>query len=1272
MKRLILGCFAGVLTLLVHFDTGAREMVGVPERELTTAQQQKLAGGCEAASAHMELNINNVRARIMNGGDMWWDLVGSPRYEVPKVVGEGTRRHSMFAGSLWIGGFDPGGNLRLAAMTYRQSGEDFWPGPLDTTNATTTREKCNEWDRMWRVTREEIDAFRQDPTNITEGIEEWPAHGKNPGEPFYLAPFVDVSGTGVYEPHQGDYPDITGDQSIWYVYNDRGNVHTETGASAIGLEVRSEAFAFSTNNELNNATFYDHTVINRSRDRLDSTFFGKWADPDVGYAFNDYVGSRPDMNLGFAYVGEEFDPGATGYGFHPPAIGTIFFQGPRDDEGNEIPLSNFIYYNNTFAPNGNPTSAIHYYNYLNAHWKNGDPMCWGGDGFTNCWDPNETAEFMYPHDPRRDRNDGCDGPGGECWSEVSAGNPVGDRRHLQAAGPFTLLPGAVNSVTVGIVWARTGSGGNLGSLDLLFQATERAQDLFDNDFEMLDGPNAPDLAITELDRKLVINFDNFIDTESYIDTQIVGDTFVTYEFQGYRLFQLRDDNVGVTDLSDPDKADEIFQVDIEDGVDRVINHYFDFSTNALVPELEVDGSDQGIRRTFEFTRDRFASRDDRLNNYSPYHFMVVAYAVASNQDMVDEPYLQGRLNVRRYTAIPHNPKHRFGGAIVNADYNDQPPITRIQGFGNSGLALEVTDEMRERILRDVETDQVSYKKGYGPLDVRIFNPLIVPDADFELRIEDPNNPRERDLISDDATWVLENLTTGDIYASDKTVGENDQQLFTNYGFSITINQVNYPGQNPSLNTDNGLIEVTREYEDEANPWLTGVPSIEAVGSPFYWIRSGQNPTSIGDNTFYRHAAQISESWLDPNNVYDDLIDNGMIGPYPLAAGGRQETNEIALFWTHGPYYVNPAITPSATRSREFTPMSMLSSVDLVFTSDREKWTRSVVIETSEDPVLAQGGREKFQLRDHRSLRRDALDYHDDDEGRGWFPGYAIDVESGTRLNIIYGEASEMHTENGRDMVWNPTSKLINQSARPQDPQYYVFGGKHYTYIMAADHPRESHANVHSVPYDEGEFYQQELSTQTITNLHRVYNSAMWVMMPLLEEGVELLSYEDGLIPNDVKLRMRVNRALASDENADMPIFRFSTSELAVEKERPDVAKEALEEVRIVPNPYYAFSPYEVNQLDNRARLINLPRNATVSIYAKDGTLIRKFDRRHTDDEHLTYLDWNLTNQNGIPISSGMYIIHVEGYEMGEDEREVYASRTFKWFAVMRPLDLDTF
>ena len=75
--------------------------------------EARTADACVPATSSVQLDINNVRTLLHNGGDMWWDLVGNPRYEVPK----GSNRHSSFAASLWIGGFDQSGQLRVAAQT---------------------------------------------------------------------------------------------------------------------------------------------------------------------------------------------------------------------------------------------------------------------------------------------------------------------------------------------------------------------------------------------------------------------------------------------------------------------------------------------------------------------------------------------------------------------------------------------------------------------------------------------------------------------------------------------------------------------------------------------------------------------------------------------------------------------------------------------------------------------------------------------------------------------------------------------------------------------------------------------------------------------------------------------------------------------------------------------------------------------------------------------------------------------------------------------------
>ncbi len=44
-------------------------------------------------------------------------------------------------------------------------------------------------------------------------------------------------------------------------------------------------------------------------------------------------------------------------------------------------------------------------------------------------------------------------------------------------------------------------------------------------------------------------------------------------------------------------------------------------------------------------------------------------------------------------------------------------------------------------------------------------------------------------------------------------------------------------------------------------------------------------------------------------------------------------------------------------------------------------------------------------------------------GLSFFPGYAINLETGQRLCLMIGEDSWLKGDNGDDMLWNPTSNL---------------------------------------------------------------------------------------------------------------------------------------------------------------------------------------------------------------------------------------------------------
>jgi hypothetical protein len=133
-----------------------------------------------------------------------------------------------------------------------------------------------------------------------------------------------------------------------------------------------------------------------------------------------------------------------------------------------------------------------------------------------------------------------------------------------------------------------------------------------------------------------------------------------------------------------------------------------------------------------------------------------------------------------------------------------------------------------------------------------------------------------------------------------------------------------------------------------------------------------------------------------------------------------------------------------------------------------------------------------------------------------------------------------------------------------------------------------------------------------------------------------------------------------DVNNFYPMYQFSMDGLATEYNVADKFESDLDEINVVPNPYYAYSAYEHNALDNRVKITNLPEKCTITIYNISGTKIRQFKK----DTPETTLEWDLKNFAAVPISGGVYYIHIKA-DNGDE-------RVLKWFSVMRVPDLNTF
>lgn len=1382
-----------LLIALAPLTLVAKENIGSSGK---TNQYKAAASSCPAATSLVTLDINNVRTSLLNGGDLWWDL-NDAKFEVPKIdpPGSSPSVHSLFAGAVWLGGIDAGGNLKIAAQTYRQSGNDFWPGPLDAT-ATISVQTCQDYDRHWVVYGVEIDSFLRfpkpiDPTVLVSkfpAIAAWPGKGnanaKGKGDNSIvvldeLAPYWDENGNGIYDPENGDYPVINptcgtnyADQMIFWVYNDKGNIHTETGGQAIGVQVGALAFAFRTSDEVNNMTFYRYDILNKANVPIGDFYMGQWVDADLGCFNNDYVGCDTSLSLGYVYNGLSTDPDCSsrGYGVSVPILGVDYFEGPFsgrviNGEPEKLGMSTFLYYDNDFTVTGNPQNAINFYNYMSGFWIDGSPFT---SDDCNGYGGTVPTKYMFPSDPG--------GPSFPAsWSECSCNNPAADRRWMQASGPFTLQPGSRNFITVGTVWVRQGTQSSCAAdIDLLRSADIKAQALFNNCFKLVDGPDAPTLVIRELDKELIIMLDNKgtnNENDSYrerdplaAELAITFPTQVTdtnYTFQGYILYQLKNGQVTPEDFNNPTLARIVAQVDKEDNISKIVNKSLNREICGEVPTLMVDGSNTGIRRSFRIKEDLFATDNTELVNHKNYYYSAIAYAYnyystgAVNTEDTDcgqvpiledqkQPFLQGRKNQAIYSAIPHKPEGADAGTILNSTYGDLLEITRIDGAGNGGYNLELTEASVDAILNSPNKDffgPVVYKGGNAPIEVKIVDPMKVRAQQFSLifpdsleiitnRIgSDPDTSVLYDyqyidsatgfLIDKAAYWKVVTSPDGRVYVSDRSLEFINEQLIADYGISITTRQV--PNVGDTSQTTLGYITSSITYENPVRPWLQFIPDASGV-SLTNWIRAGQfkesdNSAPFGhffDDHYWRCNCCRSPqpncedeiTFYDPQQEFNNII-GGTWAPYCLAANkvNTNLTNPDDPQWitnfSYGPAFLvnfrfntvtrTPVLVPS-TKSTDMRPpaynLDSLVSVDLVFTNDKSKWTRCVVIETGEDFATNEGGVYKGQLRraesknkegttDFDTWLRDSIPTAISDTGRSYFPGYAINVETGERLNIIFGENSFAVGENGRDMLWNPSKNVLSPLNQ------VLFGGGHYIYITNTKYdegeamqrfmyPRMGEAGL-NIPTTGGQIRQVTSKLDT-----PIYQKIIYTAMPFVNPDLSLLSNAEGVVPSKVTVKIRVRKPLqqyvATNENGGRPMYQFNTEGYQVETEVTEVAKNHLDQIRVVPNPYYAYSAYETSQLDNRIKITNLPGTCTVTIYSIDGVLIRQFKRdvgpnthfgENTEKTNLdNSLDWDLKNTKNIPVSSGVYLIHVEAPGLGE--------RTVKWFGVMRPFDLGTF
>ena len=405
------------------------------------------------------LDTNNISAKINADGSLF-----NSHFEVPK----GSGNHTIYENNIWIGGLDGSSQLHLAADKYIENNNiDFFYGPM-AINFTDSAYQT-KYNRVWKINKSVIDYhiahYSTTGYIVPSSIANWPGNGNiSNGEMATLAPYYDANSNNTYDPVNGDYPLIRGDQAVFFMFNDNNGVHNSGGAK-LGIEVHGLAYSFANqaDSALNQTVFVNYEIFNRSANYYHDVYFGSFTDMDLGFGSDDFVGCDSLLNMFYTYNSTDTDGvGAVGsYGAPAPAQGAVFLNHP---------ISKFEYFNNSNsgapAYSTDPYSAYDYYTFLRGIWKDGVPMTYGGNGHGGT----TPANFMFSGYPES----------GIGWTEINAGNSANDRRGVMSIGPFAIDLNEKLCVDLAFPFARDYTGTNLTSLALLRQRVQAIQTFYNN------------------------------------------------------------------------------------------------------------------------------------------------------------------------------------------------------------------------------------------------------------------------------------------------------------------------------------------------------------------------------------------------------------------------------------------------------------------------------------------------------------------------------------------------------------------------------------------------------------------------------------------------------------------------------------------------------------------------------------------------------------------------------------------------------------------------
>jgi hypothetical protein len=240
------------------------------------------------------------------------------------------------------------------------------------------------------------------------------------------------------------------------------------------------------------------------------------------------------------------------------------------------------------------------------------------------------------------------------------------------------------------------------------------------------------------------------------------------------------------------------------------------------------------------------------------------------------------------------------------------------------------------------------------------------------------------------------------------------------------------------------------------------------------------------------------------------------------------------------------------------------------------------------------------------------------DGRGYYYGGFVDVNfqiwdtvNNVQLDAAYVERREV------DATHTPTANVLPTNDGTWRPSTAADGDREYLFVV-------------------GSVY-----TDTPKPAYEVNDAVGGVgdgSMPLMYAFTGHALDDDNLYPDNGEKLVFIwaNPGSVND------VFSIPTT--APDRDNPTLAKSALDRIRVVPNPYYTRSNYELNQFARVIRFMNLPAECTIRIFNLSGDLVRTL---HKTDASTSIFTWDVLTDNQLPVGSGVYIYQIDAPGVGQ-------------------------